>query len=660
MEELNSMLLQVSGIIKRFGVDPILDGVNLQILERERIGLVGVNGAGKSTLLKIIAGEMSYDGGQIFKSKETTLGYLAQNSGLQSSRSIWEEMMHVFAHLTQTEAELRQMEHDIADPALMENEKQYADLLERYARRSDWFKDHGGYEMETRIRSVLHGMGFGEFSPDTPISTLSGGQKTRLALARILLQAPDLLMLDEPTNYLDIATLTWLEDYLRGYSGALLVVSHDRYFLDRLVTTIVEIERHRSKKYTGNYSRYMELKAAEYEIQMKQYEKQQDEISKMEDFVQKNIVRASTTKRAQSRRKALEKMDRLDKPLGDLKKAHFSFETAVMSGKEVLRVDQLSVAYEEGSPLFRNVSFDLRRGETVALIGPNGIGKSTMLKCLTGSLRPAQGDIQWGTKVQIGYYDQEQTGLNPSNTVLEELWSAYPGMEEARIRTVLGNFLFSGDDVLKKISSLSGGEKARVSLSKLMLKEANVLILDEPTNHLDLFAKEVLEAALMDYEGTLLFISHDRYFLNKMAERIVELHPGGTEQYLGNYDDYVEKKQELEDIAREAAEARLASSKSASSAAASASSATTEKSGAASFEADKQAKREERNRQRRQEALEQRIAELESEITSLEEQMALPEVYQDYMKLQELQQSSEEHKTQLAKAYEEWETLAMD
>ncbi|HBU83232.1 MULTISPECIES: ABC-F family ATP-binding cassette domain-containing protein [Paenibacillus] len=652
------MLLQVSGIIKRFGVDPILDGVNLQILERERIGLVGVNGAGKSTLLKIVAGEMSYDGGQIFKSKETTLGYLAQNSGLQSDRSIWEEMMNVFAHLTQAEAELRQMEQDIADPAQMEDEKKYADLLERYAKRSDWFKDHGGYEMETRIRSILHGMGFGEFSPNTPIATLSGGQKTRLALARILLQAPDLLMLDEPTNYLDIATLTWLEDYLRGYSGALLVVSHDRYFLDRLVTTIVEIERHRSKKYTGNYSRYMELKAAEYESQMKQYEKQQDEISKMEEFVQKNIVRASTTKRAQSRRKALDKMERLDKPMGDLKKAHFSFETAVMSGKEVLRVDQLSVAYDEASPLFRNVSFDLRRGETVALIGPNGIGKSTMLKCLTGSLRPVSGEIQWGTKVQIGYYDQEQTGLNPSNTVLEELWSAYPGMEEARIRTVLGNFLFSGDDVLKKISSLSGGEKARVSLSKLMLKEANMLILDEPTNHLDLFAKEVLEAALMDYEGTLLFISHDRYFLNKMAERIVELHPGGTEHYLGNYDDYVEKKQELEDIAREAAEARLASSK--NSAKSDPSLSVTEKSGAASFEADKQAKREERNRQRKQEALEQQIAKLETEITELEAQMALPEIYQDYMKLQELQESAEDHKLQLAKAYEEWEELALE
>lgn len=652
------MLLQVSGIIKRFGVDPILDGVNLQILERERIGLVGVNGAGKSTLLKIVAGEMSYDGGQIFKSKETTLGYLAQNSGLQSDRNIWEEMMNVFAHLTQAEADLRQMERDIADPAQMEDEKKYADLLERYAKRSDWFKDHGGYEMETRIRSVLHGMGFGEFSPDTPIATLSGGQKTRLALARILLQAPDLLMLDEPTNYLDIATLTWLEDYLRGYSGALLVVSHDRYFLDRLVTTIVEIERHRSKKYTGNYSRYMELKAAEYETQMKQYEKQQGEISKMEDFVQKNIVRASTTKRAQSRRKALDKMERLDKPMGDLKKAHFSFETAVMSGKEVLRVDQLSVAYDEASPLFRNVSFDLRRGETVALIGPNGIGKSTMLKCLTGSLRPVTGEIQWGTKVQIGYYDQEQTGLNPSNTVLEELWSAYPGMEEARIRTVLGNFLFSGDDVLKKISSLSGGEKARVSLSKLMLKEANMLILDEPTNHLDLFAKEVLEAALMDYEGTLLFISHDRYFLNKMAERIVELHPGGTEHYLGNYDDYVEKKQELEDIAREAAEARQVSSKNSSKS--DLNTATTEKSGAASFEAEKQAKREERNRQRKQEALEQQIAGLETKITELEAQMALPEIYQDYMKLQELQQQSEEHKAELTKAYEDWEELAME
>uniref|UniRef100_UPI0004703501 ABC-F family ATP-binding cassette domain-containing protein n=1 Tax=Paenibacillus sp. 1-18 TaxID=1333846 RepID=UPI0004703501 len=549
------MLLQVTGITKSYGIEPVLDGINLQILERERIGLVGVNGAGKSTLLKIIAGEISYDSGQIFKAKETSIGYLAQNSGLNSDRSIWGEMMLVFAPLIEAEQELRQMEQEIADPANAQNEKRYADLLERYARRSDWFKDHGGYEMETRIRSVLHGMGFGSFAPETPVATLSGGQKTRLALARILLLAPDVLMLDEPTNYLDIQTLTWLEDYLRGYSGSLLVVSHDRYFLDRLVTTIIEIERHRSTRYTGNYSRYMELKAAEYETNLKHYEKQQGEIARMEAFIQRNIVRASTTKRAQSRRKQLDKMERMDRPMGDLKKAHFSFETAFMSGKEVLEVRDLSVAYEGKKPLFQHASFDLKRGDTVALIGPNGIGKSTLLKCLTGSLKPAAGSIHWGTKIKIGLYDQEQTNLNPANTVLEELWSEYPHMEEARIRTVLGNFLFSGDDVLKKVSTLSGGEKARVSLAKLMLREANVLILDEPTNHLDLFSKEVLEAALMDYDGTLLFISHDRYFLNKMAERVIELHPEGIQHFLGNYDDYVAKKQELEEIAQEALEA---------------------------------------------------------------------------------------------------------
>ncbi len=420
------MLLQVTGITKSYGIEPVLDGINLQILERERIGLVGVNGAGKSTLLKIIAGELSYDGGQIFKAKETSIGYLAQNSGLNSDRSIWAEMMLVFTPLIEAERELRQLEQEIADPANAQNEKRYADLLERYARRSDWFKDHGGYEMETRIRSVLHGMGFGSFAPETPVSTLSGGQKTRLALARILLLAPDVLMLDEPTNYLDIQTLTWLEDYLRGYSGSLLVVSHDRYFLDRLVTTIIEIERHRSTRYTGNYSRYMELKAAEYETNLKHYEKQQGEIARLEAFVQRNIVRASTTKRAQSRRKQLDKMDRMDRPMGDLKKAHFSFETAYMSGKEVLEVRDLSVAYEGKKPLFQHASFDLKRGDTVALIGPNGIGKSTLLKCLTGTLKPAAGSIHWGTKIKIGLYDQEQTNLNPANTVLEELWSEYP------------------------------------------------------------------------------------------------------------------------------------------------------------------------------------------------------------------------------------------
>lgn len=652
------MLLQASNITKLYGITPVLQGIDMQVLERDRIGLVGVNGAGKSTFLQILAGEISYDSGQIFKSKETTIGYLAQNSGLQSDRTIWEEMLHVFAPLIETERELRRMEEQIADPVLAQDEKAHQDLLDRYAVKSDWFKDHGGYEVETRIRMVLHGMGFGQFPPDTIVSTLSGGQKTRLALARILLQAPDLLMLDEPTNHLDIETLTWLEDYLRNYSGALLVVSHDRYFLDRLVTAIVEIERHQSRRYTGNYSRFVDLKAAEYESQMKQFEKQQDEIARMEAFIQKNIVRASTTKRAQSRRKALEKMDVMDRPPGDLKRANFTFESEVMSGKEVLQVSELAYSFaDKPNPLFQRVGFELRRGETVALIGPNGIGKSTLLKMLTGDLQPTHGTIHWGAKVKIGYYDQEQTHLNLANTVLEEVWGAFPHMEEARIRSVLGNFLFSGDDVLKKVTALSGGEKARVALAKLMLQKANVLILDEPTNHLDLFSKEMLESALMEYDGTLLFISHDRYFLNKMSERIVELHPDGAEHFLGNYDDYLAKKQELAELAAE--QAAMKSAGGASRASHAESTVTTnDKTGAASYEADKQAKREERNRQRRVEQLETLIAELEDSITALEHELTLPEVYQDYAAIQERQTVIDRHKTELSAAYEEWETLA--
>ncbi|ANF96002.1 ribosomal protection-like ABC-F family protein [Paenibacillus bovis] len=647
------MLLQASGITKLYGITPILDGINLQIEERERIGLVGVNGAGKSTLLKILAGEMSYDSGQVFRSKELTLGYLAQNSGLHHGSTIGEEMRSVYADLIDTEKELRTMEQQIADPERMTDEKAYADLLERYAQRSDWFRERGGYEMETRIRSILHGMGFAEFSQDTPVSTLSGGQKTRLALARILLQAPDLLMLDEPTNHLDLDTLAWLEDYLRAYSGALLVVSHDRYFLDRLVTGIVEIERHRSKRYTGNYSRYIDIKAAEYETAVKQFDKQQDEIAKMEEFIQKNIVRASTTKRAQSRRRALEKMDRMDRPAGDLKKANFSFTASVVSGKDVLRVHNLTLSYEDKQRLFDPISFELWRGDMVALIGPNGTGKTTLLKSLIGDHPPDAGKIEWGAKTKIGYYDQEQGHLNPNNTVLEEVWGSFPHLEEVRIRTVLGNFLFSGEDVLKKVSALSGGEKARVSLTKLMLLEANVLILDEPTNHLDLMSKEVLESALMDYEGTLLFISHDRYFLNKMAERILELRPDGLTTYLGNFDDYTAKKQELKELAEEAAAAVQA--KNAAATTASGISAP-----ANSYEEGKQAKREERNRKRRLEQLEVDIAGWEERISELEEQLTLPEVYQDYEAVQSRQEEIARHQQALEDAYEEWELLAAE
>lgn len=652
------MLLQVNNVSKHYGITPVLTNISFHMNERERIGLVGVNGAGKSTLLKIISGELTADSGMIYKSKETTIGYLAQNSGLQSERSIWAELMLVFSHLVEVEQELRELEQQIADPKAAEDSARYEEILARYASRSEWFREQGGYAMEAKVRGILSGMGFGDMNPDTPVNTLSGGQKTRLALARMLLQEPDLLLLDEPTNHLDIETLTWLEQYLRAYPGGVLVVSHDRYFLDAMVTSIVEIERHQAKRYTGNYTKYMELKALEYEQQLKLYEKQQEDIAKMEDFIQRNIVRASTTKRAQSRRKALDKMERIDRPLGELKKARFAFEIARLTGNDVLHARELSAAYEGDPPLFKHANLDLYRGEMVALIGPNGIGKSTLLRTLIQKHPLAAGSFDWGTHVSIGYYDQEQTNLNSNLTVLEELWSTYPHMDEVRIRTVLGNFLFSGDDVQKKVSSLSGGEKARVALAKLMLQQANVLILDEPTNHLDLFSKEVLESALIDYEGTVLFISHDRYFLNKMAERVVELSPTGTTAYLGNYDDYVIKKQELlEDEELRKRQITAAGGPQSFSRPGTADELPDDKSvsGAAQFELDKQAKREERARQRRLEQLEEQIAVLEGSVEEQEALLADPEVYNDYMKLQEIQQKIDQQRKELEEAYAEWE-----
>jgi ATP-binding cassette subfamily F protein 3 len=651
------MLLQVTDITKSYGVTTVLSNISLQIEARERVGLVGVNGAGKSTLLQIIAGEIPYDAGNIVKAKETKIGYLKQNSGLQSEESIWNEMLKVFSHLLETEKELRKLEAEMADPELIRNEKKYEATMQRYATLSDSFRTQGGYEIEAKIRGVLHGMGFGDMPPDTAIHTLSGGQKTRLALAKILLEEPDLLMLDEPTNHLDIQTLTWLEGYLRSYPGAILVVSHDRYFLDALVDTIYEIERTASRRYTGNYTKYVETKQAEYESLSKQYEKQQDEIARMEEFIQRNIARASTTKRAQSRRKALEKMERIDKPLGELKRAHFAFEIEQTSGKEVLQVNDLSIGYGQNEPLLRGISFQLRRGDTAALIGPNGIGKSTLLKTLIGQHQPSSGTYQWGANVKIGYYDQEQKGLNPDNTILDEVWNAFPHLEEARIRTVLGNFLFSGEDVFKKIGSLSGGEKARVSLAKLMLEKANVLILDEPTNHLDLYSKEVLESALIDYEGTLLFISHDRYFLNKMAEQMLELSADHVTVYLGNYDDYIEKKQELEEMERLSLEQETAKKTANVARETGSKPAAAEKGKAHDYEADKQAKREERSRQRKIEQLEQDIARLEAEIAAIEEELAQPDVYNNYVLVQEKTAQLEERKTTLGKCYEQWEAL---
>nr|WP_259545295.1 ABC-F family ATP-binding cassette domain-containing protein [Heyndrickxia oleronia] len=502
------MLLQLNGIDKYYSGEQILSNISMKIEAGERVGLVGVNGAGKSTLLKIIAGEIPYDNGEIHIKKETKIGYLRQDSGLRDKLTIWNEMMSVFDHLLQVEKELRELEGMMANPAIMTDSNEYEKTMNRYANKSDWFMQNDGYEKEAKIHRILNGMGFSDISTSTQINTLSGGQKTRLALAKILLQQPDLLILDEPTNHLDLQTLTWLENYLHSYVGTILIVSHDRYFLDSLVTSIYEIERTEARRYVGNYSKYVESKEKDQEILSKKYVKQQEDIAKMENYIQRNIVRATSSKSAKNKRKQLERIIQIDKPLGDLKKTKLSFPIEKKSHKEVIDVKDLALFADKDNSysLIKNITFQMQRGDKVALIGPNGIGKSTLIKKLVNNTLTSE-EIKWGNEVKIGYYDQEQATLNSRESILQEVWTKFPHEEEAKIRTILGNFLFNGEDVFKKISALSGGEKARVALTELMLENANVLLLDEPTNHLDLFTKEILETALLNYEGTI-FLFH--------------------------------------------------------------------------------------------------------------------------------------------------------
>ncbi|WP_369380283.1 ABC-F family ATP-binding cassette domain-containing protein [Lysinibacillus fusiformis] len=538
------MILQLNGISKSYLGEPILSKITMKIERGDRIGLIGVNGAGKSTLLKIITGDLPYDEGDIFIGKGMKLGYLRQDSGLQPDHTIWTEMLGAFTELQEAETELRELEMQMGEPSCINDHEKLEQVMTKYASKSDWFSQQGGYDVEAKINSMLNGMGFGSIPTNTLIESLSGGQKTRLALAKILLEQPDLLLLDEPTNHLDFATLNWLESYLRGYQGAIIVISHDRYFLDALVNKIYEIERTHGTTYSGNYSKYVESKAKNRELMEKKYTMQQQQIAKMEDYIERNITMATSSKSAKNKRKQLERIDRLEKPQKDLKHAQMTFATDKRSHKEVLKVKDVVLSYQlEDSKkiLLQDIEFSLDRGDRVALVGPNGVGKSTLLKALLHELSPDRGVITWGNGVTIGYYDQEQETLHPNNTVLQEVWSTFPSMEEAKIRSVLGNFLFTKEDVFKKIVSLSGGEKARVALAKLILQKANVLIMDEPTNHLDLFSKEVLEEALLQFDGTLLYISHDRYFLNKLANKLLELSPTGMTAFSGNYDDYVQK-----------------------------------------------------------------------------------------------------------------------
>ncbi|KAB2329358.1 ABC-F family ATP-binding cassette domain-containing protein [Cytobacillus depressus] len=638
------ILLQVNQLIKNFGAEVILSNIKLEVQTRDRIALVGRNGAGKSTLLKIIAGQLSYDSGDLIKPKEVEIGYLAQNTGLESERSIWDEMLTVFEPLQRLEKELRRLETNMSDPEAMADHDSYNRILQEYDLKQVQFKEQGGYQYESDIRSVLHGLNFQSFSHDTKISTLSGGQKTRLALGKLLLKKPDILILDEPTNHLDIDTLSWLEQYLQTYDGAILIVSHDRYFLDKVVSQVYELSRNQIRKYIGNYSSYLELKAANYERELKQYEKQQEEVSKLQDFIQRNLARASTTKRAQSRRKQLERMELMDRPLGDEKSASFGFQIEKQTGNDVLKADAVAVGYQ-GEAINKNISFRITRGESIALVGPNGIGKSTLLKTIIKSIPSLAGNIHYGSNVMIGYYDQEQAKLTSNKRVLNELWDEYPLKPEKEIRTVLGNFLFSGDDVLKTVSTLSGGEKARLALAKLMMQKANFLILDEPTNHLDLDSKEILENALIDYPGTLLFVSHDRYFINRIATKVLELSNDGATEYLGDYDYYVEKKEEQKELK----ELDLAEK---------ASSTTPIQQDKTSYQLDKEAKKVERQKQRRLEEVEKLIGNLETKIAELQQLLCEPDVYQDHEKVMEITKESNAAKAQLEELMEEWTVLA--
>lgn len=646
------IVLQVNQLYKSFSTDEVLSGVKLEVQHRDRVALVGRNGAGKSTLLKIIAGQVSYDSGDIIMPKDVKLGYLEQHSGIDSALSIWDEMMTIFEPLRNMEQKIRNLEAKMADESVYSDQDAYDRVVKEYDQLQHDFKAAGGYQYEADTRSVLHGMQFYQDMWQLPIQSLSGGQRTRLALAKLLLSKPDLLILDEPTNHLDIETLSWLENYLKGYDGAILIVSHDRYFLDQVVSIVYEVSRTKVTRYVGNYSHYLDEKAKNYERDMKMFEREQDEKAKMEAFIQKNIARASSTKMAQSRRKMLERREWMGSPDSDEKSASFSFTIERQSGNDVLAVNDLAIGYSD-KLISKNISMRVFREDRIALVGSNGVGKSTLLKTVVKDLPALAGDIAYGTNVSIGYYDQDQAKLTGNKTVLAELWDEWPLLNEKDIRTVLGNFLFSGDDVAKPVSALSGGEKARLALAKLMMHKHNFLVLDEPTNHLDLDSKEVLENALVDYPGTLLFVSHDRYFINRITTKVFELSNEGAFEYLGDYDYYVEKKLELEEI-EALKQAKLAQTTTAE--------VSTLKSTTSMI--DKEAKKRERQIRRAIEDIEVKMVTLDAQIAVLEEKLCDPDVFSDHEKaltvqteLDDLKGQHETHEMEWLELNEELETL---
>ena len=627
------IILSAQHIAKSFGVNAVLRDVSLTVQQGDRIGLVGVNGCGKSTLMRILAGLDAQDGGEISLVRGLRVGYLAQQNMVTSGETVWNELQKVYEQVFAMEKKLRELEDEMAHAHT--DAQRFAQLSADYDRLTQRFEEADGYSWKSMVSGVLNGLGFKPAQYDQCVDSLSGGEQTRLCLARLLLQKPDLLLMDEPTNHLDMETLQWLENYLAAYKGSVLVISHDRYFLDHVCTGIVEILMGSSEQYNGNYTRYIAQRQERFESRMRAYEIQQKEIERQQAIIARYRMfnREKSIRAAESREKALDRMEKLEKPV-DERAIRFSFEARRRTGEDVLQLTEISKSFGE-KHLFHDLTLRVRAGDRVALIGPNGVGKSTLIKIIVGEEQPDTGFIRYGSNVDIGYYDQHQSTLHADKTALDEIWDRFPQMEQSNVRGALGMFLFTGDDVFKPIHTLSGGEKGRVALTALMLRKDNLLLLDEPTNHLDMDSREVLEDALTDFGGTIITVSHDRYFINRIANRIIEMQPDGVTEYIGNYDDYIERKNRPVAVEAEAGKTKT--------------------------ELEKEKRREKLSRQalrqlkiRAQEA-EKAVGVKEAEIAELEAQMADPSLYSDAQKSADVQRAYQKAQQALQTLYEQWE-----
>ena len=635
------IVLSCNNLNKSFGIDSILENVNFTVNEYDKIGIIGVNGTGKTTLFKIIYGIYGYDSGDIYTSKDCEIGYLEQNTNFHSENTILEEVLEVFKDVIEMEKYLRDLEHKISEESSNTNSTTLEKLMNEYSNKLEAFSDMNGYGYKSEAKGVLKGLGFSDEDMDKPISILSGGEKTRVLLGKLLLKKPTLLLLDEPTNHLDSEAIEWLEVFLKQYKGTVILISHDRYFIDQVVNRIFEIHNKKLKTYNGNYSDFIEASAIEKELELKKFEDQQKDIKKQEESIErlKAFGREKHLKRARSKEKALAKVDVLDKPEAYRKKAKIEFNPSVTSGNDVLQLRDISMGYGERI-LFKDLNLDIYRGEKVALIGANGIGKSTLFKIIMNEITPLSGDIKFGTNVNVSYFHQEQKTLNLDNTIIDEIWEDNKQLTQTSLRTMLGAFLFEGEEVFKKISTLSGGERARVAILKLILSNANLLLLDEPTNHLDIDSKEVLEEALSNYTGTIFTISHDRYFLNTVVDKVLVLDENGITEYLGNYDYYIEKKKQVQEmntveVIEEKTKTQLKEEK---------------------RKEREQREAEKKNRVKRQN-IEKEIEETEAKIEEMDVLLCQEDVYSNPEKSKDvsLQKASLEEK--LSALYEEWESL---